>query len=361
MSNFILTPQYDLFVRAKQVFVREVLLSLPREKPAMLFSDQVTDALSLFANTFSYHESAYGNSAHVCAMSPAEREKFSNDYAQEIIRRAKCSLSWTNQQSTLFHRFLDALQTRIVEESRNAQGDAITVGSGSDISKMWRALMAASIELLGIVGNLRYIVPVSPSNWDTFHEEQLSGIEKAEALYDLYKEGFVWPESPITFVPHSPINNSAKRLVAISPGRLSVLDGGYEITRTELVCSILRELYGHLVIDDVKLDVNPRVFDAIDDATVQQFGTLGALPRNHLLTVMRDLAHDMRCTDKGRDYGMANKVTYVTAVEFMVAAREAGFWGQRSESNPTTRLAEHIIAPNGDFFYHLNRDFPPFN
>lgn len=363
MNNFYLTPQYELFVEAKLVFIINGLMTLPMERLEVLQESDVTDAIDLFTESFSYHGTPYGNAAAAASKQPQERTIFNARYALDAVNAAAQALAWNSKQRSLsgdLVRVLYAIfEQRLMEKTTP---DGVT---WSTIERVWRFLLTAPDEVLGIVGRMRYFVPVSPEEWRAICATDSGRARTVPLLVELFKDGFVWPNSPITFVPAIPYDQPNKKsyYVIVRPGKMQVLQVDDGMSRMELIYGIMRELFGHEVTKNFTLPFGTDgAFMQLSNEVEQVLGGWDKVPKGHILYAICDLLDDCRCTDNRQSYDGAGQVSYVTLIEFMDRLRT-----YREEKHDgkidyaVNMFVDHIVHSNMSHFELVKDSFPAFS
>lgn len=362
MESFYLTPQYELFVEAKRLFIVDVLAKKPWNTD-VIDRPEVKDMINFFTNSFSYHETPYGTAPAHQQFTHNERLTYNLDYAVRRLILAQRALAWTSQSNTYSGRFVESLAELFVSKKERMQRRLQPAAGFSGVS-VWHFLMNAPVEVLGVLCNMRFIVPVSPSSWKVLLAESSTPMEEAILLGDLYDEGFIWPDIPCTFVPTSP-SGSSSRVVTICPGTIEILNGKEEITRQDAVYNLMRELFGHHCSEEFKLHLDcDRFLYSCHEAAVRLFGSLDKLPRDHVLSVMQKLINDARCSSRYFGSIAHARVTFVSLIEFLDTIRRDNYFNHtpvEGNDQEVWAMVDAIVSPQRDLFQQLHHDFPSFS
>lgn len=364
MNNFYLTPQYELFVEAKLTFIINALMPLPMENLESLQSSQMINAIGMLTDTFSYHGTPYGNAFAGAKQSVLDQQMFNANYALDMVEAAGQALAWNSRQDTLSGELLRVLCS-IFENRVSSINNPVATSSWGMMERIWRFLVTAPAEVLAVIGNMRYIVPVTPSVWREITETVPTQVTKTGLLNELYKDGFVWPNSPITFIPTTPFDDFRKNLhfVVVRPGNTQVLYQDGTASRMELVYSVMRELFGHVTSNVFRIPSGTdEALQQLTAAVIETFGSWDEVPASHFLLAIRELLNDFRCSDNRVTFDGARGGTVVGVIEFMDKLRV-----YQSEDKSRVGLdaviqafVDFIIKPNMSHFQMLRDAFPAF-
>lgn len=364
MNNFYLTPQYELFVEAKLVFIINGLMTLPMERLEVLQEADVTDAIDLFTELFSYHGTPYGTASAAASKQPQERTIYNARYALDAVNAAAQALAWNSKQRSLSGDMVRVLYA--IFEQRLMEKTSPDGLSWSTIERVWRFLLTAPDEVLGIVGRMRYFVPVSPEEWRAICATDSGRARTVPLLVELFKDGFVWPNSPITFIPTVPFDQPNKKTyyVVVRPGNMQVSQVDDGMSRMELIYGIMRELFGHQITKNFTLPFGTdKAFAELSDGVEQVHGSWDKVPKGHILHAIRELLDDCRCTDNRLSYDGAAQVTYATLIEFMDRLR---VYKEEEKHGVGINVAiqkfvDYIVHPNMSHFDLVEFSFPAFS
>lgn len=364
MNNFYLTPQYELFVEAKLTFIINALMPLQMENLESLQSPQMIDAIGLFTDTFSYHGTPYGNAFAAAKQQPLEQQAFNANYALDIVEAAGQALAWNSRQDTLSGDLLRVLCS-IFENRISSRNELTAISSGGMIERIWRFLVTAPMEVLSVIGNMRYMVTVSPAVWREITETVPTQVTMTGLLNELYKDGFVWPNSPITFIPTTPFDDIRSNLyfIVARPGNMQVIYHDGAPTRMELVYNVMRELFGHVTSKNFRIPFDTDVaLQHLTAAVVKAFGSWDEVPASHFLMSIRELLNDFRCSDNRVTFDGAKGGTVVGVIEFMDKLR---VWRSEDKSRigidaAIQNFVNFVISPNLSHFQLLQDSFPAF-
>lgn len=367
MSNFNLTPQYELFVEAKLAFIVNALMPLKMESLECLQDPEIDNAIQMFTEAFSYHGTPYGTAAVAARKTQRECDEFNSNYALDRLEEIGQSLAWNNLQASLSGDIVRVLYATFESRLSNATSkfDTLTASPWSLMERIWRFLVTAPERVLTVIGNMRYMVPVTPTSWDVINNSAPTPINMAGLHNELFKEGFVWPNSPITFIPFTPFNDPRTECfyVVAKPSGFRVDYVKDNLPKMSLVFSIMRELFGHLVTCKFVLPAGTdKAFAELTNSVKQEFGSWAGVPDWHFLHTIRGLLNDCRCTDNRLSYDNAKKVTLVTLLEFADAVRvfREGDRGPIAINDAIQNFVELIVAPNMGFFNLLLDSYPAF-
>lgn len=366
MSNFYLTPQYELFVEAKKAFIKHALM--PRAgKPLDYLQDrQIAKTIELFTEMFSHHDTPFGSASGATRSQESERTIYNAHYALNVLDQAEQALNWNSQQrslsAALIRELIGIFQTRI-DVAKKITSAKYLPSERAQMEEMWVFLMKAPNEVLTVLSAMRYLISVSPASWGAIgtagDEDMNTGL-----LLGLYKDGSVWPNSPISFVPVTPVEQKESYYIVVQPGRTKVRRTDFVTTRMELIYDIMRELFGHLVTCKFVLPAGTdSAFAELTNIVKQVFGSWAGVPDWHFLHAIRDLLNDCRCTDNRRSYDGAKKVTLVTLLEFADAVRvyREGDREPNDINDVIQKFVELIVTPNMGFFNLLLDSYPAFS
>lgn len=364
MDNFHLTPQYELFVEAKQAFIINALMPLPMENLECLQAPQLVNAVGLFTDSFTYHAEPYGTAATCSNMQVDERRVFNANYALRAAVNAGQALAWNSRQASLSGDLVRVLRA-VFADRTSPRPDSRHSSHWGLMERIWRFLVTAPGPILTIIGNMRFIVPVGPAIWREITETAPSQVTMTGLLGELYKEGFVWPNSPITFIPTTPFDDPRESLyyVVVRPGNMTVSRENGVIPRMTLVYNIMRELFGHITSDIFKIPFGvDEALEQLSSAVEHEFGGWDNVPSSHFLNAIRELLNDFRCSDGRVTFDGAQGGTVVTLLEFMDRLR---VYQDEDKSNigldaAISRVVDLIVSPNRSHFRLLQDSFPAF-
>lgn len=364
MSNFHLTPQYELFVEAKLAFIINALMPLQMEDLECLQTPQLVNAVGLFTDSFTYHAVPYGTAAACSNKQVDERRVFNANYALRVVEATGQALAWNSRQASLSGELVRVLHD-VFEDRASPRSDSRHASYWGVMERVWRFLVTAPRPILTIIGNMRFKVPVGPTAWREITETTPSQVTMTGLLGELYKEGFVWPNSPITFIPTAPFDESRENLyhVVVRPGNMTVSRENAAIPRMTLVYNIMRELFGHITSDIFKIPFGvDESFVRLSSAVEQEFGNWDNVPDWDFLSAIRELLNDFRCSDGRVTFDGAQGGTLVTLIEFMDRLRNYQDDDKSSIGLDavTSRVVDLIVSPNRSHFQLLQESFPPF-
>lgn len=364
MSNFNLTPQYELFVEAKLAFIVNALMPLKMESLECLQDPEIDNAIQMFTEAFSYHGTPYGTAAVAARKTQRECDEFNSNYALDRLEAIGQSLAWNNLQASLSGDIVRVLYATF--EQRHMEKTNTNTVSWATIERVWRFLLTAPDEVLSVIGQMRYFVPVTPEEWRVISSPESVAARKVPLLVEFFKDGFVWPNSPITFVPAIPYDQPNKKsyYVIVRPGKMQVLQVDDGMSRMELIYGIMRELFGHEVTKNFTLPFGTDdAFAQLSNEVEHMLGGWDKVPKGHILHAIRDLLDDCRCTDNRLSYDGAKKVTLVTLLEFADAVRvyREGDREPNDINDAIQKFVELIVTPNMGFFNLLLDSYPAFS
>ena len=361
MANFSLTPQYDLFVTAKTMFIHEVLIPLAEEPIDSLKEKQFMEIRDLFDAAFCYPETPYGSQRAAHEVSYEDCQVYNARYAIGRIEALIAAAEWSNQQEHAVYGMLRGLK-REFEKRLDPSKVQNTVtsyhGARSTMEKIWQFLQTAPEELLRIMDSLSFHVPLSPGVWRMMN----GGSTAMQLLHGLYQDGFVWPGSPICFTPSIMIDARVHQRMEITPGRVVVVDTDIAYGERHVVVErTMRELYGHYVDSVMKLDWTADKFNrALEQTIVNRYQGFDNLPDRHPLRYLRNLLNDFRSVGHRTSTSMAGSYTVVSLLLFMDATRHYGFFEADQSEIPADELEllEYFISLAPGLFINIEADFP---
>ena len=359
MSNLNLTPQYDLYVTAKKALIKSLFFYQQNE--IELRVEELEPVLSLFEKLFASPNADYGNAYVADRTTNEDRLIFNAEYGVMLTERYMTALAWQSQQFSpayeLLSEVVGLLQERL--KPKDLRFGAVSFDPRI-MEKTWKFLWSTPMSVLHRLNAMRFRVPVSVSTWRLLNSETRNELTTSELLVSLYDDGFVWPGCPMIFTPTVPTGNDGEKYqVSILPGETQVVNIQFENPqREELVYGIMRELFGHNVAQEIRLDYNSNSFyQALIETIQNQYGGVSGLPAGHILEIIAILYNEFRCISGRRDYDGSNLVSVVSLIHFVNEVRKMEV-KQPEDFKISMQFCEPVIMANQPFLHLIRDSFP---